>query len=60
MIENEKYIQGHTAYNFLKDYLYEFFKINIEPRFYIEDYKKILQEIDVEIELKYGNGKSVV
>lgn len=60
LIEEENYIQGHAAYNFLKCYLWEFFKINIKQKYDIEDYRKILEEINVEIELKYGNGKKIV
>lgn len=60
-IESNNYIQGHTAYNFLKEYIKTISNniIDIEPIHNRKDYISILKNIDVDIDLKYGNGKKV-
>ena len=60
LIEKENFIQGHVGYKFFQNYLKYYHDIDVFPNASKnQKYVKMLENIDVDIDLKYGNGKLV-
>jgi hypothetical protein len=51
------FIRGHTVFNFLCKYLLYFHKIDIVGNNNIQQYNKIIEDLEIQMEIKTGNGK---
>lgn len=61
MIKEKSYIQGHTIYNFLNEYFKYYFDVDLGVyKDNTQLIKSILPKLDIKVDIKLANGKTII